>query len=597
MANNKIGKWSDRYDGNFQGNVLLMKLTPKLINDITKTLKIDSIKCMTNKDNISITEKTQTKFYDGTLGYLPLGFLAAKQFVEKLYHDRVKQGLPPIDVFTYFNILCESPPPLYPITSKIEFKKTLQPDQIILMKKFVNALDILNAIKAPHIITIKASTGIGKTFLALNIINFYKLKAIIIVPRRSVISNWIKELNEAGISSVGSLQGSKAFMKNNSLEENYNFDENEEEDDDYIPDFNIENAKKFDKDVIIVVKQHFNNLAFKKFLMTRFSILIIDECHMSNVFKNKTAMSSLIYPTFPCTISMSATPKSRYEYVYGYMIEHENNNRFEKYLVSVPNLIFEHIKIPERQLNRFELGSDKYGQKKRMEIEKDITRNLTIYYTACNLVNSKTLIFCKYRTQMTLFYELLLKSRLFENVILADARAGNLMWEKILKQTENLTKYIIVGTIDHLGTGVNIPSLDNLLIAFSKQSNAEINQALGRLERGTDDQIKYAFIFPETTNKYYGSILKDGIKRIEQVSGVKNYNCIPYSEYLEKNNKTDLYKDIHTYSTNLYNIPDAYNVSFLLNEINIYYRAKELRNHSNYSNVVQKSNLEIDTHY
>jgi superfamily II DNA or RNA helicase len=579
--------WYINYEGVFQGNVLLMKLTPDFMKTVLTTLDIDCIRCMTNKDNLSITEKTFVSKKDGTRGFLPLGFLAANQFVKKLYHDRVKCGLNPISIFDYFKIKCETLPPLYFINSKIEFKKTLKEDQVILMNKFKEAVNILNAIKAPNVLTIKASTGIGKTFLALNIIQFYKLKTIIIVPKRAVISNWIKELNEAGISSVGSLQGSKAFMKNNANEKDKYTLDDEDEDEDSIDDFNMEDANKFDKDVIIVVRQHFNNITFKKFLMSRFSLLIIDECHMSNIFKNQTAMAALIYPAFVCTISMSATPKPKTEYVFGYMIEHENNNRFEKYLVKVPNIVFEHIIIPERNFNRKDMIGDKWDQKKKMEIEKDITRNLTIYFTACNLNNSKTLIFCKYRMQMFLFYELLKQNRLLENVILADAQAGNNVWEKILTQTHTLDKYFIIGTIDHLGAGVDIPCLDNLLIVFSKQSVTEINQALGRLERGDSKQVKYAFIFPETTTKYYRYILNAGTERSEQVAREKHYATICWNDYLTKTKKTDLYKNIYkNYSIDNNNIPDYYNVSSLINNINIFYNSKSDKPNTNEKNIL-----------
>lgn len=595
---NNPNTWAIKYNGVFKGNILLMKLTPELTDDIIKTLDIDCIRCMTNKDNLSITEKTHTDRYDGTMGFLPLGFLASKPFVHKLYNERVNCGLPPISVFSYFKILCERPPPLYYLKSNIEFKKTLKEDQVILMKKFTDAVKILNAINAPNVISIKASTGIGKTFLAVNIIHYYGLKAIIIVPKRSVISNWIKELNEAGISSVGSLQGSKAFMKNNAREELNNNqnkkEDDEEEDSGDVDEFSLEeDAKKFDKDVIIVVRQHFNNIAFKKFLMSRFSILIIDECHMSNVFKNQTAMAALIYPAFACTISMSATPKPKSEYVFGYTIEHENNNRFDKYIVKVPNLIIEHLKVPEHNTNRHEIGYDKYSQKKKMELEKDMTRNLTIYFTACNLINSKTLIFCKYRFHMFLFYELLKQNKMLENVILADAQAGNNVWEKILKQTESLAHYTIIGTIDHLGAGVDIPCLDNLLIVFSKQSITEINQALGRLERGKDDQVKHAFIFPETTNRYYGYILREGVSRSVNVASSKNYKLIPWKEYLNKFDKQDLYNSLYNnYCVDNNNIPDYYNISNLINQMNIFYNSKNNKTIENKH--ITKSNFVID---
>jgi hypothetical protein len=80
----------------------------------------------------------------------------------------------------------------------------------------------------------------------------------------------------------------------------------------------------------------------------------------------------------------------------------------------------------------------------------------------------------------------------------------------------------------------------------------------------------------------------------------KNWN-----EYLNKTQRTDLYKDIfHDYNNkrkmNNYHyevIPNFYDISNLINIINIFYNSKKTKTEEQYYISNNKSNLYIDTTY
>lgn len=519
----------------YDGKKLSFNLTQSMLEYITSYVDMDRIYVLYNINSndiqqIHINSPIPTK----CKVYLPLGFLASNNVVDKLYNE--SDPSKSISVFEEFNIDLVSYPTIHKISSNIVFKKKLRQSQIEILEKFDNIINKLMCVKAPLIMSLTLNTGGGKTLLTFVLAHKLGLKVLYLYPRRSLIPQGLEQAKEAGFNSIGSLKGSK-YLLNNYKKQSY-----EEDEDDEVSQEDIKKLK--DVDILFAVFHHFKSRDFKEYAMNHFSMLVIDESHKANLFTNKALGSSLIYPTFPFTLFLSATPQPNTSYFTGYNISFEYYTNINKYIISVPNYNFKDIYIPRDNVPY--KNDNKYKSKKIHIIEKDLCRNLTIFYSLEDKLDKKILILCTHRVYMNLYYDLC--SRYYKtNILKIDAKLPKESIEvKYNIMNNKYENFILISTMDSLSNGTDIESLDILYIISVNLRSSTIIQALGRLARGKEGCNKFAFIFPEISNKRFKNEMSNNADEILNIAANAYFKNISIEQYYEDFTISKYNKDIET---------------------------------------------------
>lgn len=155
-------------------------------------------------------------------------------------------------------------------TNDLQFAGTLQPHQI----EPTDAL--IKACKEKGGGILKASTGIGKTFISINVISKLRVKTIVVVNKIPLMRQWESELRRfiPGIN-VGFIQGQK--------------------------NVSVEGA-----DVVVAMLQSLARVDYPESLFDDFSLVVVDEIHNTSSRVFSTVLSKLCCKY---TIGLSATPK------------------------------------------------------------------------------------------------------------------------------------------------------------------------------------------------------------------------------------------------------------------------------------------------
>jgi len=303
---------------------------------------------------------------------------------------------------------------------------------------------------------IKLGTGFGKTLISLKLVENIQQKTLIIVHRRAIFDQFVEESKIWFDYDIGQIAGTK---------------------------FDV-------KDVTVAMIDTLSKRDYES-LGKKFGCVIVDECHNFITDKREKVITS-----FNCKYlyGMSGTPErsdgktNAIEFVFGRIVVDEELPQDK------PEVITYHTDVPI-------LMSDNYHEMVDDQVDS-LQRNTLIYAIAISMVDKGRKV-------------LILTKRIKHNEILKgylDSKGGIYSISskdkdddrsKLLSDLRNdkCDYNVLLGTFSLLSTGINIPSLDTLIIAGDLKSNILTGQSAGRILRLFDDK-KHPLIIDFDDNKH-----------------------------------------------------------------------------------------------
>ena len=330
-------------------------------------------------------------------------------------------------------------------------------------KEPVNAL--INACKNNGGGILKAGTGIGKTYMSINVLSQLKIKTIIIVNKIPLMHQWKNELESLipGIS-IGIIQGQK-------------------------------NVQVEGNDVVIAMLQSLARIQYPDSLFEDFGLAIFDEIHntSSRVFSKVLSKLCCKY-----TIGLSATPNRSdgCEYVFKYHIGDivYNSNSKRDGLPPILNIIridsseYKEINTINKitgqsQIQYTSMLSELTIMPKRNKIILEIIRDLVVRE------GRKILVLSDRREHLKQLKNIL------DNDLAVNFTYGLFLGQ--MKQNDlarSRSSQVILATFSAFGEGVSEKDLDTLILITpkkfighlkksTKNENGKLEQIVGRIFR------------------------------------------------------------------------------------------------------------------
>lgn len=326
------------------------------------------------------------------------------------------------------------------LTAESKWRPDSREGQKETLDEFMSALDG----NAPYGGILQAVTGAGKTVMALELACRIDLKTLIIVPRDSLVDQWISQIKkwtDAKDDDIGIVQGQRRIYKD----------------------------KRFTVAMIHTLAQQHER--YEKEFFKDFGTVIFDECHVVGA-----ETFSLTAPLFSCKyrIGLSATPR-RYDGMDSVFYWHIGPiiARFTKLQAKAKVRII-HYK-----------GRDTWHKgcvyKKKLNLGRYLNR-------VSNSGQRRTLLARIVKKLDEGEHNILVLSDRIKllTILKYDIEQLGVKSEDIgflIGQRKDLSKRIILGTYGSAGMGVDIPRLSALVLATPR---ADIEQAVGRvLRQGT----------------------------------------------------------------------------------------------------------------
>ncbi|ASK51316.1 DNA helicase, transcript release factor [Eptesipox virus] len=355
-------------------------------------------------------------------------------------------------------------PTLYPLQKKVVTEVLTR------MKKKISE-------KRSLYMTLHLACGFGKTITACYLMGIHKRKTIICVPNKMLINQWKSAVNNTNINYKISVDGVQKLLKElNKIPNVY--------------------------DVLIIVSRHLSNDEFCKYIYANYDMFILDESHTYNLM-NESIMSKFLtyYPPKICYF-LTATPR-RVNRIYCNDIVNVAKvsdltkkiniveNFFEPYYTDVIRSL---IKKLTPEYNKYHMYTEKI-------LCEDKPRNDLIITTIIHAFEkhdiNRVLVITKLRKHMLLIYNKLLEKFGNKYIFLGDAKNKNT--QDIVKQVKTMERFIFISTAHYSGTGLDIPSLDSLIICLAVMNTMQMEQILGRICRDTELKNRIVYIFPNTS--------------------------------------------------------------------------------------------------
>lgn len=411
----------------------------------------------------------------------------------------------------------------YKEIKNIESNIILNNTQEIIVNEFFKHKDIIiNVNKAPIYLNLVGQCSVGKTVMAIHIISVVKLKTFIITPSLDLAKQWAKEINKflKNVNCYVSLSGVKHFLKQDR-----------------------ELLNKYD--IICLPFKHLNNEEFNEFLINNFSLGIIDEQHKYNLNTNDTLKKFFTFYSFPLFISLTATPRHSNSFYLGREINTDKivEEYSKKLFTKIAYEVITNDKFPESKNSDYyniykELKNKSHFAKKEllMSIYKkrassyDIPRVNKIVKTIVESFtdDSKILVLTKFVEDIDKYYldlnKYIDKTYLYKIYAIKKNNNESLAYIKpILRKKE---KYIIIGTEEHLGTGIDIVELNILHLTSLTTNKRNLIQYAGRVSRNNNTPIHYIYYYNINTLKdfYIGNeitCIRDTLNKIGWICKLK----------------------------------------------------------------------------
>jgi len=370
--------------------------------------------------------------------------------------------------------------------------------------------------KVPFTCLMKAPCGFGKSETSIKLIVDLKVKTVIIVKTKLLVTHWMSYFEKYKIDYNGSLFGSTELLVK-------------------MPD------KLITPDVLIVVSRHLENPNFIKFLENNYSLCIIDEIHLWNLSSTSEVSKFILLHPMPITVYLTATPNMHTDSIfYGTVFYGERDSNID----NINRYIVDYSKVDTTTIP----STIEYDPESLCSVEKDMLRNRIIVSCIMENIAKNSVTFCNRRNHMELLYNLLNVSIKIilkqENTPISNLQEdevsmsfnlgvkpiiilkGDAEFQKIHQKINNLStaNHFAMITTSHLcATGVNLPSINTVMIAAPALNETDIQQAVGRAERGPYNTDRYTYLF-------YANSTPDPQKQMK-LKG--NYNTT-YQPYIKK---------------------------------------------------------------
>lgn len=327
--------------------------------------------------------------------------------------------------------------------------------------------------------------GFGKTILALYFISHIKKKTLVIVHKEFLMNQWIERIKFAlPNAKIGIIQGDK---------------------------FQIE-----DNDIVLGMLQTLSMKDFPDNAFDDFGHVIIDECH-----------------TIPSRVFSKALMKVNSKYMLGISATPKRNDGMMKVLIYNIGEIFYSIKSNEKNIVKVE----RYLLNSNDELYNKEVLNFRNKVQMATMINN--ISECSKRTKIIIdrvLYEIKLNEKR-QFLILSDRRQQledmyKIITEKndvtcgyyvgglkkgVLKENEKCQ--ILLGTYPMASTGLDIPTLNGLVLATPR---SDIVQSIGRIDRVVHEDIQALII--DMCDQF--SIFENQCKKRFALFKKKNYEIV-----------------------------------------------------------------------
>ena len=427
--------------------------------------------------------------------------ISGEKFVLPRYYGIVKFGIPNNVKFDVLDI----------DKINVSFKGKLRDYQIDVMNTILP--EYCNDINNPSTTLkqfggsiISIPPGKGKTVLAINLITQLKVRALIVVHKTFLLNQWFDRINQYTDAKIGIIQQDKIDITN--------------------------------KSIVVAMLQSISLKDYDKELFQAFPLVIYDECHHLGA---KMFSKSLIKVQAPYYLGLSATPERKdsldkvFKYFLGdikYRGKFEPNNQVKVKLYSyfandikfktIYNHFTKTFMMPKMITNicKIDKRNDFIVHLIKEIIHNEPTRKILVLTGRCNTTKSdKSVDHIKE-----------ISDRLDKMEDFKDNWGYYKGGMKKVQLELSSEKQIIIGTYDMAQEGLDIATLDTLILATPLKG--DITQTCGRILRGGSSSLQPLIIdivdmikpFSEQAKYRYGYYLSN------------NYNCEYYNVQNDHNN-------------------------------------------------------------
>lgn len=413
-----------------------------------------------------------------------------------------------------------------PMTSEIKSKIVLTEVQKEILKVFfTNCQDIQTNNLCPVYLNLVGECSIGKTVIALEIISIFKYKTLIITPSIDLAKQW-------GQSILKFIENSNYYVSTMGAS------------------YLLKNMKEI-PDILLCPSKHLSNQDFIKFAIQNYSICFIDEQHTYNLETNQMMKNFFAFNSFPFVFSLTATPRSFNALYLGReinlekLVEEFKPRLFikESYEVVIPK--YELIRYSDHYNKYLELCKKKTLSKdevifksllKKRCLSEDMNRSKAII----NNINktyeddSKIIVLVHFVSEIDFIFNALTdpKDPLYikdsninkENVFKIYAASKNNEPTSLINvknDIQNKNNYILIGTEDHLGTGIDVKELNILHLTSITTNKNNLIQYAGRVSRDNITPIHKLFYY--NISSYPKINLEQNCKEIQKILKSKNW--------------------------------------------------------------------------
>jgi superfamily II DNA or RNA helicase len=347
---------------------------------------------------------------------------------------------------------------------------------------------ILESLEKGNSGIVEAKCGFGKTTVSCYLISKLKKKTLVIVHKEFLLNQWKERIQQfLPEANIGIIQQNKIEIEG--------------------------------KDIVIAMLQSISMKDYAENTFDTFGLVIIDECHR-----------------VPCNVFSQALKKINSEYILGLSATPKRLDKLDQVLKwYIGDVIYKYIKTNDVHINvnvdKYSLFSTEssynqvllnYNQKANMPV---MINNICNYNKRSNIIiniikdlileNRNILLLSDRRNHLDYLYNIIKNN----NICTVGYYVGG-MKQSALKESEN--KQIILGTFSMAAEGMDIPSLNTLILASPKSN---IEQSVGRILRKKHDNIDPKIIDIVDT---FSIFLRQSMKRTQFYSKnkytINNFN-------------------------------------------------------------------------
>ncbi|QGN68118.1 DNA helicase [Equine molluscum contagiosum-like virus] len=329
--------------------------------------------------------------------------------------------------------------------------------------------------RRPLYVTLHLACGFGKTVMASYLIGAHRRRAVVCVPNKMLLAQWGAALAALRVRVHVSGEGVSRLLP-------------------------LLRAQDFS--VLVVVNKHFANAAFCALVHARYEVFVLDESHTYNLM-NLTLMTRFLsfHPPRICYF-LTATPRPGNRVYCNYVVNVTKFSALRKQLRVVSPFFAPYSSARVREaVQRLDSAGNKYHIYTEKALAEDEPRNAAILAAVGAAYEARAvqrvLVITKLRAHMRALHAGLLARFGAEQVFLGDAQ--DKQTAAVVRQLRELDRFLFVSTLFYSGTGLDIPTLDALVVCHAVMNSMQAEQLLGRICRETEQTQRTVYVFPTTS--------------------------------------------------------------------------------------------------